>query len=131
MKSKYRCDMPESVKRYMKRCDDKDEYYRNVVAKRFINYDDYLEEYISDVEDTIEYSLDRKSEIIALKKALKNLSDSERQIINECFFFEGKKPTYTDLAKKYGISRQAYTAKLDRLLKRLKTIVEYYLEIDG
>lgn len=63
---------------------------------------------------------------IALDKALQDLSADEYEIISECFF-EGK-VNYTKLAKKHGITRQAYTKKLKHILKMLKKLVISYYE---
>lgn len=63
-----------------------------------------------------------------IKKALSDLSDDERQMIRKCFYFDGKKkPSYKLLAQSYGMSRQAYCKRLNKLLVKLKPMVEYYL----
>lgn len=59
---------------------------------------------------------------IALNQALEQLPDDEAQIIDECFFLS-EKVNYTKLAEKHGVSRQAYTQRKDRILKKLKKLV--------
>ena len=125
----------QDVKRVLWAYAKREEYYKKVVCKRLERFDCKHEKTFSRIEDTVEYSLDLENEIfesnkkiIALRKALSDLSDSEMQMINECFFFEGKKPSYEDLAKQYGITRQAYCKRLNKLLSRLKPMVLFYLE---
>lgn len=63
----------------------------------------------------------------ALNKALAELTVDEYTIIDECFF-SNNKVNYSKLAKKHGISRQAYTKKLNRILKKLKkSFISYYV----
>lgn len=126
---------PKDVQRILWAYDKKEEYYQTVVLNNLESYDFKHEKTFSRIEDTVEYSLDLENEIfesdkkiIALKKALSDLSDSEMQMINECFFFEGKKSSYKDLAKQYGITRQAYCKRLNKLLSRLKPMVLFYLD---
>lgn len=129
MKIKYRNVFSKEVKRAIKQFDDRDKYHQSLICDRFEKFDGNLELSLFKIEDTIEYHLDRKSEISALKKALSDLSNDERQMIRECFYFDGKKrPPFKCLAQRYGISRQAYCKRLDKLLVKLKPIVEYYLE---
>ena len=127
--------IPDEVKRIIMLDEKREKYYAKISKKRFVSYDDYMsnssDTVISNLDDLMEQKWIRESAISALRKSLKCLSDSERQIINECFFFEGKKrPTYTSLALKHGISCQAYSMRVDRILKKLKTIVKLYLEND-
>ena len=129
MKSKYKNIFPKEVKRVTKQFDDREKYYQSVVCDRFEKFDGNLELSLFKIEDTIEYHLDRKSELSALKKALSDLSDDERQMIREWVYFDGKKsPPFKCLAESYGISRQAYRKRLDKILMKLKPMVEYYLE---
>ena len=127
--------IPKNVQRVLWAYDKKEEYYQTVVLENLDRYDYKHEKTFSRIEDTVEYSLDKKSELLelnkritALNKALSDLSDSERQMIKECFFFEGKKLSYKDLAEQYGITRQAYCKRLDKLLAKLKPMVLFYLE---
>ena len=102
---------------------------KKIAKKRFVSFNNQIENYISNDEDTVEYFLERKSRVSALKKALSDLSDDERQMIRECFYFDGKKkPSYKVLAQSCGITRQAYCKRLNKLLVKLKPMVEYYLE---
>lgn len=64
----------------------------------------------------------------ALHKALAELTADEYIIIDECFFSGYDKVNYSKLAEKHGISRQAYTRKLNRILKKLKKLfISYYV----
>lgn len=64
---------------------------------------------------------------IALYRALADLTAEEDQIITECFF-EETRVNYTKLAKKHGISRQAYCQRKKKILKKLKLLVISYYE---
>lgn len=127
MKNKNNLD--RDVERVIWKYSKREQYYQSVISTRFEKFDGNLELSLFKNEDTIEYYLDKKSELLALKKALSVLSADERQMIRECFYFDGKKrPSFQSLAQNYGISRQAYCKRLDKLLVKLKQIVEYYLE---
>ena len=63
----------------------------------------------------------------ALQKALSDLTDKERKMIEDNFFFDGKKPTQTQLAKLEGITSQVYGRKLKRVLQKLKRLIETYI----
>ena len=117
------------------RYNEREKYYTNVVKKRHVPFSDY-EESLSDYRDTVEYAFecayehDRKQKAIAgMKKALLNLSDDERRIIKECFYFNGsRKPSYSELAEKYNISRQAYCKRLNKVLLKLRRILKENFE---
>lgn len=68
----------------------------------------------------------------ALNCALKELTALEQQIIDDCFFNDkdkdGNRKTYTELAKKYNISRQAYAKRLNKILKKLRVLIDFYYE---
>lgn len=125
----------EEIRRVITHYRDKERYYKKVISKRLVSYEQ-VEPFIpstdssvdgSVIEISVEEKLQKQAAISALKKALIELSDDERQIINECFFTD-EQTTYTELAKNYGISRQAYCKRLKRILAKLKPLVEYYLE---
>lgn len=129
------CKVPDEVKRVISQFDDRERYYQKISLQRYVSFDE-LDKTISRTEDTVEYALDtsfenlcKQEKISALKKALFNLSDDERQIVKECFYFNGrKKPSYSELAKKYNISRQAYCKRLNKILKKLRESIEKTLE---
>ena len=122
-------DIDRNVERVIWKYSKREQYYQSVICARFEKFDGNLELSLFKNEDTIEYYLDRKSELSALKKALSDLSDDERQMIRECFYFDEKKrPSFQSLAQSYGITRQAYCKRLNKLLAKLKPMVEYYLE---
>lgn len=121
----------EEIRKVITHYRDKEKYYKKVISKRFVSYEQ-VEPFIPSpdsnyIEISVEEKLQKQAAVSALKKALIELSDDERQIINECFFTD-EQTTYTKLAKNYGISRQAYCKRLKRILAKLKPLVEYYLE---
>lgn len=94
--------------------------------RQFEKFDDrYTQNY--DAAVFIEDLITARNMYIALDKALADLTEDEYQIISECFF-EGKKPNYTKLGKKHGITRQAYTKRRTTILKKLKKLVISYYE---
>ena len=119
----------EEIRRVLTHYRDKERYYKKVISKRLVSYDK-IEPFIvnsesnfnSSVELAVEEKFKRQTELKALKKALTELSDDERQIINECFFAD-EKSTYTDLAKQYGITRQAYCKRLHRILRKMRSVI--------
>lgn len=56
---------------------------------------------------------------------LKRIDPTGYKLIIE-YFFGGTKVTYTEIGKKYGISRQACTKKIRKCLTKLKTFVELH-----
>lgn len=128
---KINCEMSDEVKRVIRQFYDRERYYQKISLQRYISFEE-LDKTVSRTEDTVEYAFDvnleilcKEEKIAALKKALLDLSDDERQIIKECFYFNGsKKPSYSKLAEKYNISRQAYCKRLDKILRKLKEIIE-------
>lgn len=129
------CKEPDEVKRVISQFDDRERYYQKISLQRYVPFDE-LDKTISREEDTVDYALEisfenlcKQEKILALKKALLNLSDDERQIVKECFYFNGrKKPSYSKLAEKYKISRQAYCKRLRKILRKLKESIEQTLE---
>ena len=65
----------------------------------------------------------------ALTEALDSLPVIERQIIEECFFYNDvKRKTYEVLGEKHNLSKGAYYNKLCRILRKLRTLLEQYSE---
>lgn len=64
----YSCKLPDEVKRVISKYEDNEEYYQSLVCDRFEKFDSNLELSLFKNEDTIEYYLDKKSELLALKK---------------------------------------------------------------
>lgn len=96
---------------------------------RLIKFDEaYFPDENADVIEVIKKERLHK----ALNRALKNLTELEQQIIDDCFFNDkdenGKKKTYTELAKKYNITRQAYAKRLNKILKKLRVDIDFYYE---
>ena len=116
----------KEIKRVITHYRDKERYYQKVISKRLVSYEQ-VEPLIpspdsSFIEITVEEKFQRQVAVSALKKALTELSDDERQIINECFFTD-EQTTYTELAKNYGISRQAYCKRLRRILRKMRSVI--------
>lgn len=97
---------------------------------RRIRYDDYMEYLLYNSEDTVEYHIKHAAELQALQSAIESLSEHEFKMIMDCYFYNGKRPSYEELAKAQGISRQAYRAKLDRVLDKLRLLVNFHLYND-
>lgn len=126
------CNSPLILKNYKKRAKRQEKYYLYERDKRrlikcngkVIKFED---SYILDLKaDSVDEIIRKQHMHRALMSALKELTDIEQQIIDECFFSEKK--TYTELSKSHNISRQAYTKKLHRILDKLKALIESYYE---
>ncbi len=127
-----RCNSHLILKDYKKRVKRQERYYLYERDKRrlikckgkVIKFDD---SYIFDIKaESVDEIIRKQHMHQALMSALKELTDFEQQIIDECFFTDKK--TYTELSKSHNISRQAYTKKLHRILKKLRTLIESYYE---
>lgn len=116
----------KEIRRVITHYRDKERYYKKVIRKRLVSYEQ-VEPFIpspdsSFMEIAVEEKFQKQAAVLALKKALTELSDDERQIINECFFND-EQTTYTELAKSYGISRQAYCKRLRRILRKMRSVI--------
>lgn len=70
----------------------------------------------------------KKRSYQALYEALEDLNcidPAGHKLIIE-YFFSGTKVTYTEIGRKYGISRQACTKKIRKCLKKLESLVELH-----
>lgn len=96
---------------------------------RLIKFD---EAYFADENADVVKVINKKHLHKTLNRALKELTALEQQIIDECFFDNqneyGKRKTYTELAKKYNISQQAYSKRLNKILKKLRVLIDFYYE---
>ncbi|MBQ8135377.1 MAG: hypothetical protein IJ192_13385 [Clostridia bacterium] len=121
---------PQNFQKKLKQLDRRSRYiiYERDKGKGKRKFEKFDERYTKK-DDTvfIEDLITARNMHIALDKALADLTEEEYQIISECFF-EGKKPNYTKLGKKYGITRQAYTKRRKNILKKLKKLVISYYE---
>lgn len=73
-------------------------------------------------------SENQKKSYQALYEALEDLKiidPAGHKLIIE-YYFAGERVTYTELGKKYGISRQACTKKIRKCLSTLKSLVELH-----
>ncbi|MCQ4021711.1 MULTISPECIES: hypothetical protein [unclassified Ruminococcus] len=87
------------------------------------------ENYYADESADVVQTIKKQHLQRALRLALSELDDLEKQIIDECFFDENcEKVTFTELAKHHGISRPGYLYKLRRILEKLKKSVEMLYE---
>ena len=93
--------------------------YRQNNCKRIISLDEFA-------NDNILYQRYLHN---ALTEALDSLPVIERQIIEECFFYNDvKRKTYEELGEKHNLSKGAYYNKLCRILRKLRTLLEQYSE---
>lgn len=83
-----------------------------------------LNETVSSLKDTVEYVLLEQQLKTALWYALSRLSPTEFDIVEECFFLREPSETLEVLGKRHGISRQAYSARLKRILKKLCSLMQ-------
>lgn len=101
--------------------------YRRNHCRRVISFDEF--------NDKTKILIDKNSEIDkiifqremhkVLMAALMELSAVERQIIDECFFYEGqKRKTYEELGRQHNLTKQAYYSKLTKILRKLRRKIE-------
>lgn len=81
------------------------------------NFQDIIEDKSVDVEKLVE----TKEAIVNLRKAISKLSDEEREIINALYFRE---ETIRDVAQNIGTHKTSLIRKRDRILEKLKMILE-------
>lgn len=120
--------IPDSVRRELINSQKRENYYKQNIQPRLMEFSPEVENTIYNMEDTVEFALEKRDLWDALQKALSELTDKERKIIDDNFYFEGQKPpTQAQLAKAEGISSQVYGRKLKRILKKIKTLVELHM----
>lgn len=121
-------NLSNEVKRVFWNYNKREKRFQNKSKNHLVSYDSCVGVYLSSNE-TVEALYEKRQLHTALYKALKELSAEELQIINECFFFVGiKRQPYKTLAQIHGISRQAYCKRLDKILAKLRVIIQYYLD---
>ena len=119
-------DLPYDVKRALKHFSNKEYYQAEQQREHSLSCSDTLENFIADENQNVEELLEKKIELAALRKALEALSKEERKLIDE-IYFSGKQQTYQMLARRHGISRQAFMKRHVLLLAKLRDATEYYL----
>lgn len=119
--------LPKKIRLAIYSLDNYESYQAEQQREYCVSYDDEWERVLFLESQKVEYIVEKEERLRALKKALESLSSEDRKMIEDNFFYDGNRPTYTELAKKHGISRQAYTKNLNRLLAKLRKIIEYYL----
>ncbi len=131
MTDKFNKDVPlsDEVKKTIKHFDNLEHYQAEQQKEHCVSYDnDNLENRLFNEKHTVEFLAERERQMGALKKALKTLSSEDLKMIRDNFYFDGgKRPTYTELAKNCGVTRQVYTRRLNRILAKLKKTIENYL----
>lgn len=130
MKDKFYDDvnLSDEVKQAIKHFENLEHYRTEQQREHCVSYnDDNLENRLFNENDNVEFIAERERQLSALKKALKTLSSEDLKIIRDNFYFDQTKPTFTELAKKSGVTRQVYTRRLNRILAKLKKIIENYL----
>lgn len=106
--------------------------YRQNNCKRIISLDEFANDKVKALKDEkadIDNILYQRYLHNALTEALDSLPVIERQIIEECFFYNDvKRKTYEELGEKHNLSKGAYYNKLCRILRKLRTLLEQYSE---
>ena len=97
--------------------------------KRIISFDEGVididkSRMLADEKSDINYVLSQRELHKTLLNALDSLSMAERTIIDECFFEDAKRLSYEELGKRHNVSRQVYTRKLQRILRKLRQLIE-------
>ena len=78
----------------------------------------------SSLKETVEQVLLERQLKAALWYALSHLSPPEFDIVEEYFFLREPSETLEILGARHGISRQAYSARLKRILKKLCVLMQ-------
>lgn len=105
--------------------------YRSNKCRSILSLDDINDKNINQVDNSADINsvINKNNLHKALMTALQKLSVIERQIIDECFFYEDvKRKTYQELGKKHNISRQVYVRKLNRTLSKLRQLIEQHFD---
>ena len=107
-------------------------YTKKTIGKRIISLDEFANDKVKALKDEkadIDNILYQRYLHNALTEALDSLPVIERQIIEECFFYNDvKRKTYEELGEKHNLSKGAYYNKLCRFLRKLRTLLEQYSE---
>lgn len=112
--------LSEEIRTEMKKHARREQYLYERDKNRVIQFND---EVCADSKSIIEDVINTRNLHIALKQSLDKLSDNEKQIIFEVFFESSAEPNYTKLAERHGVSRQCFTRKLNRILAKLKVLI--------
>jgi len=124
-------DIPDDIKKIYTREIRKelqnDEKEENKVSAHFIN-PDALNRYsyiITKLKDTEAEKAAMEKEMELLSEAMNMLRDNNPKDYNLLtdFFFSDEKVTMEDLAKKYGITRQTVSNRLQRSYEFLRTVI--------
>jgi RNA polymerase sigma factor (sigma-70 family) len=109
---------------YLKRLDKENRlgYFSEFVSDEVARS---MEERLIDKAVDLEKLVEVKMQIEALNRALDNLSPDEREIIQALFYEE---ITQRDLAKKLNISQGAVFRRKEKILKKLKVLLEDWKE---
>ncbi len=91
-------------------------------SKEFLYAERFSDKRIETIDESADIInvLNRRNQLHSLYKALAQLKEPDRIIIEE-FYFDGYK-TKSELARLHKISRQVYTRKLNRAINRLRVI---------
>ena len=119
-----------NTSRLLNRSKKKEQYYKKNIQPRFLSYES-IAATVSDERDNVENIIEKEDMLKALRIAMEKLTENEREIILDYFFYQGAKPSQQELAKKYGITRQAYDKRLKKVLKKLKSLIELHMSDDN
>lgn len=103
--------------KYLERLDRKNRLLYICQFDQDGNFLDIIEDKSVDVEKIVE----KKEAILNLRKAISELSDEEREIINALYFRE---EAIREVAQNIGTHKTSLIRKRDRILEKLKMILE-------
>lgn len=128
--------------RYFDKVPKKIEIVYNKIGRReqYLNERDYNkgviyfgdEDELYNLRVSCDETVEEKKIHQALRKALMDLKEIDPigfELIEE-FYFDVEVHNFSEMGKKYGISRQAYTKRLKKHLRLLKRIVKSHIESD-
>lgn len=122
-------DRQYRLKRAIDNANKKEKYYSQVIQPRMLSFESIASTLCSE-ETSVEKVIERNELHKALHKALESLNEEEKSLINDNFFYSDSKRTQQVLAQELGITRQAYDKRLKQVLKKLKILVEKYINLD-
>ncbi|SFE35414.1 sigma factor-like helix-turn-helix DNA-binding protein [Peptostreptococcus sp. D1] len=106
--------------KYLQRKDWK----HNVISFSALDYDGHFVDNIVDESFDVEKIVETQMMIEALRDAISKLNDEERDIIDRLYFND---ETLTGVARVKGVTYQSIQWRKDRILRKLKKILEKLL----
>ncbi|HEK9996789.1 RNA polymerase sigma factor [Streptococcus equi] len=103
--------------KYLQRKDRK----HNVISFSALNHDGHFEDNLIDERTDLEKIVEVKMQIEELHKALNQLTKEERELIEAIFYRE---ESLRSISRKEKVTHQAIRQRRDRILEKLKKILE-------